>query len=263
MAENKVIAVDLGGTNLRVALVKGNKILNYLKVETPKQKEALINTLISSISKIITKDTKAIGIGSPGPLKKGIIINPPNLPFKNFNLQKKIQQKFKRKTIVENDANCVALAEAKFGVKKKNFIVLTLGTGVGAGVIINEKLYIGQGQASEAGHIILDKSKDLEYWWKAHRKVGMIKELIKSKNPSHKKILNELIDHLGQGIASLINVLDPEIIVLTGGARETGNKFLKMIQKSADKYKIIQDKHKIVWSKLKHPGILGAAALVQ
>lgn len=270
MAGNKVIAVDLGGTNLRVALVKGKKILKYEKVATPKTKGELNRAIIGAIYKIITKDVHAIGIGSPGPLKDGIILNPPNLPWKNFNLKNFLEKKFKKKVVVENDAKCVALAELNFGVKKKNFVIITLGTGIGGGIIIGGKLYTGEGNAGEIGHMIIDKKKDLETHWQNYRKdskkyfkrVLTIKELIKSRDKRAKKILGDVVLHLGEGLANMIDIFDPQVIVLMGGAREAGNKFLKMIKKQAYNFAVVKSKTPIVWSKIKHPGLLGASLLV-
>jgi len=259
----KVIAVDLGGTNLRVALVKGKKVLRYDKRLTPKTKDELLELMVKMISEVISKEVKGIGVGSPGPLKDGVILNTPNLPLKYFDLQGFLTRKFKVKVRVENDAKCVALAESKYGCKKKNFFILTFGTGIGGGIIIDGNLYKGKGNAGELGHIILNRGKDFEYWWKYYKKGKIIKELVDSKKPEDKKTLGNLTDCITEGIASLIDVFDPEIVVLMGGARESGNKFLKIIQKKIDNYKILKGKYKIVWSKLKHPGILGAATLVQ
>ena len=214
--------------------------------------------MCDSISKLITNDVKGIGVGSPGPLENGIIKNPPNLPFRNFNLKKYLQDKFRKKVVIENDAKCVALAESKLGCKKKNFIILTLGTGIGGGVIINNQLYKGQGCAGELGHIILDNGKDFESLWKEKGK--QIKELFEKND---KKKLNRVAMYLGQGIGSLINIFDPEIIVIAGGVRENGNKFLDMIKRNVKKYQIIPRNIEIKFSKLEHPGVLGAGLLVR
>lgn len=255
---SKVIAIDLGGTNLRAALVKDNKILKYIKKKTPKNKNDLLKEMVDSIFSLMTEDVKAIGVGSPGPLKNGIIQNPPNLPFKNFNLKKYLELQFKKRVVIENDAKCVALAELNLGCRKKNFIILTLGTGIGGGIIINGRLYKGDGNAGELGHIILDNGKDFESLWKEKGK--KIKELFENKEKEKLQIASK---YLGQGIASLINVFDPEIVIIAGGVKETGNKFLNMIKKEVKKYQIIQRNVEIKFSRLEHPGILGASLLVR
>jgi len=271
MVGNKtVIGIDLGGTNLRVGLVKNNKIVKYIKTKTPKTTKDIVAALFEGIEQVMTKDVKGIGVSSPGPLGNGIIKNPPNLPFRNYNLKKVLQNKFKKKVEIENDANCVSIAEAKLGNKKKNFIVLTFGTGIGGGIFIDGKPYTGQGYGGELGHIILDNGRYFEYFWQENRKLTkkyfgkplLIKELLKNKDKRAKTCLNNIARYTGQGIASLINVFDPEVVVLSGGMRETGNAFLNMIKKEAKKYVILPKTTEIKWIKLDHPGVLGASLLV-
>lgn len=268
-----IIAVDLGGTNLRLGVVKNGKIIEYVKKSTPKKKEELLKEFECSIQELLNKykRIKGIGVSSPGPLLDGIIKNPPNLPLRNFNLKKFLEKKFNKRVVVENDAKCVAIAESRLGCKKKDFIILTLGTGIGGGIIFNGEIYKGQGYAGEVGHIILDDGKDFETLLKDNRakckgEFGdniLIKDLLKMKNEKAKQLLEELCIYLGQGIGSLIDVFDPEIIVISGGVRETGNIFLSMIKKQVEKYTLIPRIPPIVWSKLEHPNLLGASLLIK
>ena len=273
MAGNKVIAVDLGGSNLRIALVENNKILKLTAKKTPMHGNLLVRELISGIESLISKDVKGIGVGSAGPLLNGVIKNPPNLPLRNFNLKKTLENKFKIRVEVENDANCAALAEAKLGVKKRNFFMLTLGTGIGGGVIIDGKLYVGGGYGGELGHIILDRGKDFENLaaWRGLRILTKktfgrelkVIELLKMKDTRAEKILDNTTEYLAQGIGSLINVFDPEVVVLSGGVSETGDKFLNMIKKKVPKYSMLPKKTPIVWSRLREPNVLGASLLLK
>jgi len=141
--EKEIIAVDLGGTRLRVALIKGSKIIKIINKPTPKTKKKIFDELFKNISDFMTKKVQGIVICSAGVIENGIIKESPNLPLKDTNIKKIIQKKFKKKVLVENDANCVAIAESKLGIKKNNIIILTLGTGIGGGIIINKKLYKG------------------------------------------------------------------------------------------------------------------------
>ncbi len=271
MAGKKIIAVDLGGTNLRVSLVQNNKILKYIKKSTPKEKALLIKEMEDSISEIITKDVVGIGVGSPGPLENGIIKNPPNIPLKNYNLAEELKKKFKKKVIVENDVHCVAIAEAKLGCKKKNFIVIALGTGIGGGIVINGKLYLGRKYAGELGHIILDNGKFLETIWKETKDMVkksfggeiLIKDLVKINNPESNLIQEYIVHYLGEAIGSIINVFDPEIVVISGGIREAGESFLSKIKKETRKYSILPHDTPISWTNLEHPGSLGASLLIK
>ncbi len=271
MAGNDIIAIDLGGTHLRTALIRDHKIIKYIKKDTPREQKKLLSEMVDSISQLISDKVRAIGIASPGPLKNGIILNPPNLPFRNFNLKKFLEDKFKVRVKIENDAKCVALAELKLGCKKKNFFILTLGTGIGGGVIINHQLYIGTDYGGELGQIILNDGRTFEDLWKDHRrlsqkyfgKVMLVTDLLKMRDKRAKKILKDTSKYVGQGIASLINVFDPEVVILAGGIKETGNKFLKMIKKNTKKYVMLPKVTSIKWTSLEHPGILGASLLVK
>jgi len=267
----KVIAVDLGGTNLRVALVEGNKIIKYIKNITPKTKEELLALLDNTIDSLIDKDVKAIGMGSPGPLENGIIKNPPNIPLKNFNLKKHLETKFKRKVAIENDVHCITLAEKTLGVKKKNFIVIAFGTGIGGGIVIEKNIYTGRKFAGELGHIILQDGKFFETLWQdtkkkikeTFKKDLLISELIKMDDKKAKEILEETYDYIGQGLGSLINVFDPEVIVINGGFTEAGAPLLNKIKQSAKKYSILPHATPIEFSRLRHPGTIGASLLVK
>jgi len=266
----KRIGVDLGGTHLRVGIVENGKVLKYIKKSTPKTKDGLLDELTKSISECMSDDVEGIGISSPGPLKDGVLHNTPNLPFKVFNLKKFVQDKFKKRVEVENDVHCIAIAELNAGVKKKNFLVMALGTGIGGGIVIDGKLYEGQGYAGEMGHIVVDGGEFLETIWqrslKERKKLFgekfLIKDLYASKNPKAREFLSELFICLGQAVGSYINVFDPEVFVLMGGPRDSGERFVKSIVKEAKKYVIIPKMPKVQWSKIPHPGILGASLLL-
>lgn len=267
----KVIAVDLGGTHLRVAVVEGRKVERFVQIDTPKTKESLLNSLCRFICERMDKDVIGIGMGSPGPLREGFIENSPNIALKNFNLKAYLEKKFKKRVYVENDANCFAIAEHEYGCRKNNFFVLTFGTGIGGGVFVDGKLVNGNGRGGELGHIILDNGKDFEFYWKQYKEKSqkiygrkmLIKELVKKNDPKAKKIIRELADYTAQGIASLIHVFDPEIVILAGGAREGGVLFLKEIKKKLKDYVIFKNVPDVRWTFLKEPGILGASLLVR
>lgn len=267
--KSKIIAMDMGGTNLRIALIQNNKILKYYKEKTPKTSQGIKARIFELVEDYMSKEVKGIAISSPGPLKNGTIKNPPNLPLRNYNLKKALQDKFKIPAEVKNDADCVAYAELKLGCKRKNFIILTLGTGIGGGVVIDGKLYRGEGYAGELGHIILDNGKDFESLAASKRlnkvttqafgESKLFHELMKMKDPKAKKIQNEFAEYYGQGIASLIHCFDPEAVILAGGIKECGSRFLTMVKSHAAKYFRLPKKTPILWSKIDHPGVLGAS----
>lgn len=270
----EVIALDIGGTNLRAGIVNGRKIIEIIRKKTPNDSKSILSEICDSISILKAKSSaKGIGIAIPGPLFNGKLLNPPNLALNNFNIRKYIQDRFKLKTEVENDAKCAALGESVYGVKKKNFIMLTLGTGIGGGVIIDGKLYDKGRYGTEFGEIYLSKEKTFEQmagrralWSMSEEKFGRkmdVSELISENTSGAISILDKLSEALGQGIGSLINAFDPEIVVLAGGVRNAGQKYLDMIRKHAKNYIKLPKKVDIVWSKLEEPGLLGAGLLIE
>lgn len=155
----KYIGIDIGGT--KTAVITGNEkgeILNKVRFETPG-----VDAALKKICEIIDaeKDFKAIGISCGGPLdsEKGIIQSPPNLPgWDDIHITEMLSARYGVPAHLCNDANACAMAEWKFGAGRgcKNMIFLTFGTGLGAGLILDGKLYNGtNGMAGEAGHIRL------------------------------------------------------------------------------------------------------------
>jgi glucokinase len=122
------------------------------------------------------------------------------------------------------------------------------------------------------GHIILDNGNSFEklVGWKYTKELSkkafgkelLINDLIKMKDKKAKEILNKITEHIGQGIGSLINVFDPEVVVIAGGVRETGSTYLNLIKKEAKKYSVLPKTTPIQWSKLEHPGTMGASLLI-
>lgn len=266
----KKIGVDLGGTYLRVGIIENNRVIKYIKKETPKTQKELVELMAKSISECMSSDVIGIGVASPGPLKDGVIYKTPNLPFDHFDLKGFLHRRFKKKVEVKNDAHCVALAESKLGCKKRNFIVITLGTGVGGGIIIDGKLYEGEGYAGEIGHLVLDNGKYLETLWQLNRQdllqnfgTNFLKDIFNKKDKKAQELINEVCVYLGQALGSIANIFDPEVIILMGGIRETGNKLIKILEKEMKKYTIIPTIPRIIWSRLDHPGILGASLLIE
>lgn len=284
-----IIGVDLGGTNTKVGLVtlKG-KIVKKTEIKTEKKKgsDFIINNILNSVKKVKKGHVLGIGIGSPGPLdyKKGTITRTVNLPFKNIPLRKIVHDKFNLPTYLDNDANCFTLGECLFGAAKghENVVGLTLGTGIGGGIVINKRLYHGRGNAAELGHMTIDfrgpKSRCgnngcIETHAAARgilsRSKGLnvdstldVYKLALNGNKKAQKVFFEIGEFLGIAITNLIYTFDPDIIVLGGKISESWRYFSKSMSKTLKK-RYFGKPCKVVKTKLgREAGILGAAALV-
>lgn len=166
--EKYAIGVDLGGTNIKIGIVsdKGKLIKKTsLKTEAESGPKKVISNIQKGIEELLNKNKykiQGIGVGCPGvvSIKKGLVENAPNLPgWKNISLGPILKNKFGYKIHLENDANAAAIGELIFGAGKKldSFIMVTLGTGVGGGIVFNKKIFRGEyGAAGEIGHISID-----------------------------------------------------------------------------------------------------------
>jgi glucokinase len=162
------IGVDLGGTSIKIGMVdEKGKIVEKVSVDSLANDgpNAVVSQIKKGIKQLLKKDDYkllGIGIGSPGTIriKKGTVEDPPNFPgWGKIHLGNLIKKEFKVEVFVENDANAAAIGELIYGAGRKyeNFIMITLGTGVGGGIIINKKIYRGEvGGAGELGHVTID-----------------------------------------------------------------------------------------------------------
>lgn len=162
----KAVAVDLGGTNIKAAIVDKEKgIIEQTSTPTHAElgRDHLLDRISATIKELVSRhEVIGVGMGLPGMvnLEQTIVRNPPNLPgWETVHAAEEISKRTNLSCRIENDANIAALGSLHFGVGQQynDFIIITLGTGVGGGIIINKKLYKGtNGMAGELGHVILD-----------------------------------------------------------------------------------------------------------
>lgn len=236
------LGVDIGGTKTAVCLgTYDGQVLDKIKFATTDVQDTIHN-IIEAGKKLTTgKKIKAVGIscGSPQDSKKGIIQAPPNLPdWVDVPIVKLMEEAFGVPAFLANDANACALAEWKYGAGKgtENMIFLTFGTGMGAGLILNGKLYAGTcGMAGEAGHMRLTPTGPEGYGkagsFEGYCSGGGIVRLGKAMGyeyPSTKdicdaakagdenaqRIIDESATRLGQGLSVLIDLINPQKIVI-------------------------------------------------
>jgi glucokinase len=314
MKEKYVIGVDLGGTKVKLGIVSSSgRIVKKLSVSTLANEgaEKSISQIIKGIKELKKGNKKniiGIGIGSPGvvSLKKGTVEIAPNLPgWEKVHLGKIITKEFSLPTFVENDANAAATGELIYGSGRKlnSFIMVTLGTGVGGGIIYNKKLFRGDfGAAGEIGHITIDKNGPkckcgsfgcLETYLGNNYITKNVKEELKNNKDSKifelidndleklspriineasllndefsKKVIRDLGETLGCGLASIINVFDISNIIIGGGVAGFGRPLIKATKDSIKKRVLtsLKPRVKVLQANLKNnAGIKGASSLV-
>ncbi len=170
MKKDLAIAIDLGATNLRVAIVsKNGKILECLKTKTPRKSEVIvienIITLINALLKNFDKKRiKGITVSAGSPINRDGLINPPNLPFKKLAIKKPLEKYFNLSVILSNDCTAGTWGEKHFGAgkKTKDLVYITISSGIGGGAIVDDYLLNGHsGNAVEIGHFIIDTKYEL------------------------------------------------------------------------------------------------------
>jgi len=273
-----IVGVDLGGTNIVAGAMPedGSREIAFRTAPTRSSEgaDAVMERMIRMIEDVIaatmaeTGATRAdflgVGVGAPGPMdrEKGIVITAPNLGWKMVPLRDKIEEATGLPITVDNDANCATLGEAWTGAAKgaKNVIGVTIGTGIGGGIIIDGRLYHGSSHvAGEIGHMTIDSTGRrcscgnygcleayasgtaiaerarealaietsgvlLDLCDRQLEKVTaqMVYSAAKQGDPVAIDVVRETARFLGAGIGALLNVLNPEVVVLAGGVVNAG-----------------------------------------
>ncbi|MEG0300397.1 ROK family protein [Cetobacterium sp.] len=281
------IGIDIGGTKIATIIADENfnikskeRFLTKKTITPEKTMDKIVENIGKQLQELNLDETyiKSIGISCGGPLnsKEGVILSPPNLPgWDNVRIVEKLKKIYKKPVFIQNDANACALAEWKLGagVGYENLIFLTFGTGMGAGLILNNKLYTGkQDTAGEVGHMRLSNTGPLGFGKKGSfegfcsgggivrlgeiflKKAikegynGKLVELYKDKIEAKEildlaqggeelslKIINESARRLGQGLSILIDILNPEAIIIGSIYTRCENLFNKILKREIEK----------------------------
>jgi glucokinase len=317
MVKRHFIGVDLGGTNIKFGIVSDKGEVSYkggLSAGAELGRRTILNNINRGINQALAvADSRkmvirGIGAGSPGTvnLKTGIIEGScPNIPqMVGVNLKRWLSKSFALPVRVDNDANLMALAESRFGAAKgfSDALCLTIGTGIGGGIILNGKLFHGSSfAAAEFGHMTICHNgrkcncggigclemyasasamvKDAKKFLKRDRKSIIFKlvegdlsklttevlfQAEKKGDNLAKAVINQACAYLGAGIASAVNLFNPQVVVIGGGVSHGGAGFIRRIEKEV-KHRAFPSATrnlKIVKAKLGNDaGFIGAAIL--
>lgn len=293
----KVIGLDIGGTAVKYGLLDENGVILELG-EFPTEAEKGVENLFKNICKVIDKylsdDILGIAVSGTGQIDGTIgkvIGGNPIIPgWIGTNLVEKLEDRYKIPAVLENDVNCAALGEKWLGAGKnsKNFVCLTIGTGIGGGIILNGDIFRGDTYvAGEFGHIQIVKSGEeclcgkkgcYERYASATALVKMVKEktgktlngkeifeLEKSGDKEIKEIVDRWIDYFTDGLSTIAYIFNPPLVVIGGGVTKQGEYLLNRILVSLDSKLGINYKKnlKIKFAELgNNAGILGAEYLL-
>lgn len=308
------IGIDLGGTNIAAGIVSKDGTLIAKKsiparaerkdVEIIRDMAHLAMDLVAE-EKMSMDDVISIGIGSPGSVNKdtGELIYANNLNFNHTPMRKEMNKYIDKPIYIDNDANCAAWAEATAGAAKnvQNSVAVTLGTGVGGGIVIRGELYSGFNfVGGELGHMVIQAGGNLctcgrKGCWEAYASatalIRMTKEAAEENQDSllweccrqegkfsgrtafeaarkGDKVAQQVVDryifYVACGLANIINIFQPEMIVVGGGIANEGEALLEPVRKMVAKESYTKDiaQTKIVKAMLGNDaGIIGAALL--
>ena len=289
------LGIDVGGSRIKAVLVKDKQIIRSKAEDSPNNLKGLLNVIVK-IKDELTVGIDQMEIGGIGfslagtlDIKREIMLNSPNIKYLNNQpIKRLLEKKIKTYPIkLEHDVHCFLLAEKERGLAKnlKNVFYLTLGTGIGGALMVDGQIVFGaHGSAGEVGHMIIklkiknkklkiDETLDLEElaankFIKKCLGVGSIEAERRARAGDKKarEIFVQLGRNLGVGIANIINIFDPEAIILNGGIAEAKEFILSGIKEGIEKFVVspAAKKTKILFSTLGlYAGSLGAALLFE
>jgi glucokinase len=277
MSQTNIIGIDLGGTHVRVGAVEESRIIkiNSERIPASGTREEVLQVICQLIDSVIDESSKAIGIGVPSVVdtERGIVYDVQNIPsWKEVALKKILEERYHIPVLINNDANCFALGEKYFGKGKDvhSMLGVTIGTGLGTGIIINDKLYAGVNcGAGELGYVdYLDQC--FEYYASGqffqncyHTSGEVVFQKARAGDPLSIMIFEELGTHIGNAIKMILYAYSPELIVIGGSISRSYSFFQKNMWERINTYLYADNLNhfQLEISELENCGVLGAAAL--
>lgn len=272
-----ILGIDLGGTNVRVGLVDEVRLLRSEAASVPAggSVEEVLRVIYGLIDRVIQPDVQGIGVGVPSviDLKEGVIYDVQNIPsWKKVPLKALLQERYRIPAYINNDANCFAVAEKYYGKGKPydHIVGLIVGTGLGAGVIANGRLYSGANCGAGEFGMIPYQDHNLEYYAcgqffkNVYATTGKeVASRARRGDTEALRIFHEFGGHLGEALKVIMYAADPEIIILGGSVSRSFELFQESLWASVREfaYSITVENIKLEVSEVENIALLGAAAL--
>jgi glucokinase len=272
------VGVDIGGTSIVAARFSSSQLLDKTEVPTGADRpaEQIMESLYEAIDTVLTDEVVGIGIGMPGFMNSetGEILQINNIPsFNGFFVKPAVEKRFGMPAFQSNDANCFALGETYYGAGKKykNLVGVTLGTGLGGGVIIDRKIHTGlMGGAGELGCVpfhggIVEDLCSAALFKNKYQSTGA--ELYKKAKAGDKEamaVFEELGNYIGEFLVTVLYILSPEAFVIGGSVSNSWDLIEKPMRARMEEIYLvpmISKKVELVRAELDNAGLYGAAAL--
>ena len=281
-SKNYKIGIDVGGTKMSAVLFDGNKIIDDYMLATPRDTLDAFMTMLKALVEPLlekAKDKKRkvdlIGMGVPSVLdaKGRVALNAPNLRIiENVDIAGKLEEMMGIEVVMDNDVNCFLRAEMMLGAGKghTNVYGITIGTGIGGAWWLGENIYEGaNGGGGEPGSMLIDFSENIgledAYHKLTKNNPASVAEEAFRGDVLAEKTFEEVGEFLGMAMANIINLIDPEMIILGGGVSESDELFLSRAKKTMKDHIASRDarkKIKVLKSKLGlRAGAIGAALI--
>ena len=277
--EKAILGLDIGGTGIKGGVLINGHLEDIRSIATPakESKEFILDTIADFIETYLGYDLLGIGIGIPGlvDVREGIVLGLSNIPaFQHVELKEFLTNRFGKPVFINNDANCFASGVHKFGVGKKfnHLVGLTLGTGIGGGIVINGHLYSGVNSAAGEWCSSTYLDKDFEHYCSGkfferfyNKKPKALAKLAGAGDPVALRAFEEYGHHLGELIKHILYALAPEAVILGGSIRKTYPLFKESLFKSLStfNYPTVIERFEILLSEMDETAIHGAVALVE
>jgi glucokinase len=278
MASQVLIGVDIGGTGVRAGAVKGDAVVELRKaaIDAQASESEILDVITRTIDPLVKPEVAAIGVGVPSvvDVAKGIVYDTFNIPsWKAVPLKQVLEQRYRIPAHINNDSNCFVLGEKYFGKARpyRHVAGITLGTGMGTGLILDGRLYCGRNCGAGEFGMTAFRDQNYEYYCSGQffaNVYGLRGDEVANRaaagDETALRIFGEFGSNLGKALQAVLYAVDPEVVVFGGSISRSFALFEEALQKSLRTgfcYRKTLENIRIEVSELSEAAVLGAAAL--